>query len=198
MINRNAVYRAKGKTTDNRWRYVIFSGLVAVTSLWLSGGVRASMWPEHPLWQRVLRSGGVVVGKLVNVERNAIIIEHKNYKRGRRNLKRLLVHLDTGEIRTSRIIFSYMGSLTRGPRDQTIRLPFACHSQEQPQGEGSSMVSSSYLNFEEGQEGIWLLDHEVFVGHTAISNPFNFMPIDSLEALVAAAETALDYLKSRP
>ncbi len=155
------------------FRVILFASIF----IHLLGARTNALWDEAPLLDRILRAEMVVVGKLVNVENNAILIRRP----GPRGEKGFQVHLDIGSIQATNVLYE------RGPpgaspkaRKLPANFPFACHSRSQPQSGGLRAWSFSYLNFEEGDEGVWILNQSHFVGYLAVTYPHNFLPIDSL------------------
>lgn len=87
-------------------RKLVVAALLMLVMACLPGTADTTIWPDIPMVQRILRSGQVVVGKLVDVQKNSILIKHENYKGRRKNFH---VHLDAGTIQATRVLFPVPG-----------------------------------------------------------------------------------------
>lgn len=148
-----------------------------------------ALWDVIPLFTRVLGADLIVVGKLTQVRDNEILVKHREYRNRDREFD---VHLDTGVIEASQILL--WNGKRPGPRkDPKASYPFrlAWHSTYQPQPDGTDMIVSTYLHFDEGDEGVWLLKLAPFTDyHYAVTYPDDFLPLDSL----AVVEHEIDRL----
>lgn len=147
--------------------------------------VSTTIWPKYSLLYRIMKANFVVVGSLTNVKKNAILITQKDY-----NGKDFHVHLDSGMIQATKVLYA-----PQGMKMQDIRLPFASYSRSQPQPSGYQRSSSSFIYFDEGDEGIWFLNSDQFTNHTVMVSPYNLLPIDSLSVVEKTIE---DLLKIAP
>lgn len=161
---------------------IIFLAIVSIPQT-----VSTTIWIKHSLLYRIMKADFVVVGSLSNVKKNAILITQKDY-----NGKVIHVHLDSGIIHATKVLYTRPGM-----KKQNIRLSFASYSRSQPQPNGYQRDSSSFLYFDEGDEGIWLLNSDRFINHTTVINPFNLLPIDSLSVVEKTIEDLLTIAPNR-
>ena len=138
--------------------------------------------PKIPLIYRVMKADYIVVGRLTDVREQAVYIYHENFSG---TGKRARLYLDTGTLLATKIL--YPTSMTQqNLSPAALIFPFASHSRSHPQGNGNHMKSSAHFHFDEGAEGIWILERTRFVDHFSVVRPDNLLPIDSLKAVEKA------------
>jgi hypothetical protein len=140
-----------------------------------------------------MKADYIVIGRLINVEKQAICVEHKNYRDIGKTAR---FYLDTGTILATKRLFPVSLTQQNLP-SEALQLPFASHSRSHPQGNGNYMGSSSQFHFDEGDEGIWILKREKFADHFTVVRPDNFLPLDSLNEVESAISQVTNFISEQ-
>ena len=135
-----------------------------------------------------MQAEAVIVGRLVEVKKSAILIRQYDQKG-----KEIHIHLDTGLIQGNRLLNS-----AQGIEKKDVIFAFASYSRHQPQPNGSEMHSPLYLHFDEGDEGIWILRRDAFTGRGYINSPENFLPLNSLGEVERTVVKFFDIISDKP
>jgi len=153
----------------------------------------SSLWFKLPLVYRIMKADYVIIGRLTDVKKQAVFIEHKDFlDRG----KFARFYLDTGTILATKKLFP-LSVTQQNLSPKALKFPFASYSRSHPQGDGNYMKSSAHFYFDEGAEGIWLLQKAFFADHLTVVRPDNFLPIDSLSVVESAIVEVSKFLSEQ-